>query len=269
MAQLMGKELLNNPFLNKGTAFSEEERKEYGLTGLLPTAVRTLEEQVEIEYAKVSRLTTDYEKNGYLMSVYNMNRVLYYRLVKDHLEELMPVIYTPTIADAVMNFSDDYERPNEAVYLDADHPEQIRQVLFNVILNGIQASPSTAEVRVESFSSAGQAVVPTDRVLTVCDASPLENHARSAFVVQRPDQLQVGHVPLDRRPRIAEQVQSVVTPPVRHVAGRFHESRHILLRELLRHTKTPDAAVNQVTEERELKLAAVHPFVGGIEPSET
>ena len=131
MAQLMGKELLNNPFLNKGTAFSEEERKEYGLTGLLPTAVRTLEEQVEIEYAKVSRLTTDYEKNGYLMSVYNMNRVLYYRLVKDHLEELMPVIYTPTIADAVMNFSDDYERPNEAVYLDADHPEQIRQALIN------------------------------------------------------------------------------------------------------------------------------------------
>ena len=131
MKQLVGKEILNDPFMNKGTAFTYEERKKYGLTGLLPTVVRTLEEQVRIEYEKVSQYETDYEKNKYLMQIYNMNRVLYYRLVEDHLVELMPIIYTPTIADAVMNFSRDYERPNEAVYLDTDHPEDISQALQN------------------------------------------------------------------------------------------------------------------------------------------
>ena len=131
MKQLVGKEILNDPFMNKGTAFTYEERKKYGLTGLLPTVVRTLEEQVRIEYEKVSQYETDYAKNKYLMQIYNMNRVLYYRLVEDHLVELMPIIYTPTIADAVMNFSHDYERPNEAVYLDTDHPEDIRQALQN------------------------------------------------------------------------------------------------------------------------------------------
>ena len=131
MKQIQGKELLNDPFMNKGTAFTYEERKKYRLTGLLPTDVRTLEEQVQIEYEKVSQYETDYEKNKYLMMIYNMNRVLYYRLVKDHLVELMPIIYTPTIADSVMNFSRDYERPNEAVYLDTDHPEDIRQALQN------------------------------------------------------------------------------------------------------------------------------------------
>ena len=131
MITLRGKELLNNPFQNKGTAFTEEERKKYGLTGMLPTAVRTLEEQVEITYAKVSSYEQAYEKNKYLMQIYNQNRVLYYKLVEEHLVELMPVIYTPTIADAVMNFSHDYERPNEAVYLDGDHPENIREALKN------------------------------------------------------------------------------------------------------------------------------------------
>ena len=131
MKQLKGKELLYDPFLNKGTAFTYKERKTYELTGLLPTVVRTLEEQVRIEYEKVSQYETDYEKNKYLMQIYNMNRILYYRLVEDHLVELMPIIYTPTIADAVMNFSHDYERPNEAVYLDTDHPEDIREALQN------------------------------------------------------------------------------------------------------------------------------------------
>ncbi len=126
-----GKEILANPFLNKGTAFTQEERQQLGLTGLLPTAFRTLEQQSDIEYAKVSKLETPYEKNKYLMTIYNSNRILYYRIVVDHLSELMPVIYTPTIADAVTNFSADYENPNEAVYLDGDHPEQIRAALEN------------------------------------------------------------------------------------------------------------------------------------------
>ena len=94
MKQLVGKEILNDPFMNKGTAFTYEERKKFGLTGLLPTVVRTLEEQVQIEYEKVCQYETDYEKNKYLMQIYNMNRVLYYRLVEDHLVELIPIIYT-------------------------------------------------------------------------------------------------------------------------------------------------------------------------------
>ena len=65
MKQLVGKEILNDPFMNKGTAFTYEERKKFGLTGLLPTVVRTLEEQVQIEYEKVCQYETDYEKNKY------------------------------------------------------------------------------------------------------------------------------------------------------------------------------------------------------------
>ena len=71
MKQLVGKEILNDPFMNKGTAFTYEERKKFGLTGLLPTVVRTLEEQVRIEYEKVSQYETDYEKNKYLMQIYD------------------------------------------------------------------------------------------------------------------------------------------------------------------------------------------------------
>lgn len=126
---LTGKDLLNNPLLNKGTAFSAQERADYKLNGLLPTAIQTLDEQVAATYAQLETYTTRYEQNKFLMSVYNTNRVLYYAIVGSHIKELLPVIYTPTIADAVRGFSDDFVRPNDAVFLDVNHPETIADVL--------------------------------------------------------------------------------------------------------------------------------------------
>ncbi|WP_099222750.1 NAD-dependent malic enzyme [Listeria costaricensis] len=129
MTHLKGKALLEQPFLNKGTAFTEEERTRHGMHGLLPTAVRTLAEQVQLEYEKMGDLADNYQKNQHLMALYNTNRTLYYAIVAAHVTELLPVIYTPTIADSVTRFSRDYVWPNDAVYLDSDHPERIRQAL--------------------------------------------------------------------------------------------------------------------------------------------
>ncbi|WP_297079730.1 NAD-dependent malic enzyme, partial [uncultured Enterococcus sp.] len=126
-----GKAILNNPFLNKGTAFSLAERADLEIEGLLPSAVQTLAQQIEVTYAQLSQLEGRYAKNKFLMNLYNTNRILYYALVGEHVKELLPVIYTPTIADSVREFSTDFVRPNDAVYLDVNHPETIEAVLKN------------------------------------------------------------------------------------------------------------------------------------------
>lgn len=131
MTKVSGKELLRNPFLNKGTAFTLEERTELGLDGLLPTAVRTLDEQAAIVYAQLDNFTDAYSKQKHLMNIYDQNRVLFYDVVGRHVTELLPVIYTPTIADAVMNYSKDFEKSQDAVYLDVNHPEKIKAALLN------------------------------------------------------------------------------------------------------------------------------------------
>ncbi len=117
MSKINGKDLLGQPFLNKGTAFTLEERATLGLEGLLPTAVRTLEEQGEIVYAQLGQLTDAYSKQKHLMNIYAQNRVLFYHVIGKHVTELLPVIYTPTIADTVMNYSRDYQIPQDAVLL--------------------------------------------------------------------------------------------------------------------------------------------------------
>ncbi|WP_167629616.1 NAD-dependent malic enzyme [Listeria valentina] len=130
MLDLKGKARLEDPFLNKGLAFTEQERESYGLHGLLPDKTRTLLEQVELEYQKLGELTDHYAKNKYLMTLYHTNRVLFYRLISEHIEELLPVIYTPTIADSVMHYSKDFAEMTEAVFLDSEHPERIRDALL-------------------------------------------------------------------------------------------------------------------------------------------
>ncbi len=131
MSTQKGKAILNNPFLNKGTAFSLAERADLEIEGLLPSAVQTLAQQIEVTYAQLSQLEGRYAKNKFLMNLYNTNRILYYALVGEHVKELLPVIYTPTIADSVREFSTDFVRPNDAVYLDVNHPETIEAVLKN------------------------------------------------------------------------------------------------------------------------------------------
>jgi malate dehydrogenase (oxaloacetate-decarboxylating) len=129
MAELFGKERLAEPLESKGSAFTEQERTELRLHGLLPAAVESLEGQAERVYRKLSTLSDDYEKNQYLMTIFDSDRTLYFAVVGAHIEELLPIIYTPTIADAVTNFSRDFVSPHGAAYLDTDHPELIESAL--------------------------------------------------------------------------------------------------------------------------------------------
>lgn len=128
---MKAREILNNPFLNKGTAFTMEERRELGLIGLLPPYVQTIEEQAAQTYAHMERKTTDLEKRLFLMEIFNTNRTLFYYLFSQHLEEFNPIVYDPTIADTIENYSDIFVDPQYAGYLDINHPENIEETLRN------------------------------------------------------------------------------------------------------------------------------------------
>ena len=128
---MKAREILNNPFLNKGTAFTMEERKELGLIGLLPPYVQTIEEQAAQTYAHMERKTSDLEKRLFLMEIFNTNRTLFYYLFSQHLEEFNPIVYDPTISETIENYSDLFVDPQYAGYLDINHPENIEETLRN------------------------------------------------------------------------------------------------------------------------------------------
>lgn len=124
-------DILNDPFLNKGTAFTMEERKKFGLIGLLPPHIQTLKEQAEQTYAQMQTKANNLEKRLFLMEIFNTNRTLFYYLFSQHLEELNPIIYDPTIADTIEGYSDLFVDPQYAGYLDINHPENIETTLKN------------------------------------------------------------------------------------------------------------------------------------------
>ena len=128
--QITGSELLNNPLLNRGTAFTLEERKELGLLGLLPAAVTTLDEQVKLSYAQYHQQPDDLRKNIFLTALQDRNEVLFYRLLSEHLSEMLPIVYDPTIALAIEQYSHEYRR-SRGVYLSIDHPEEIEASFAN------------------------------------------------------------------------------------------------------------------------------------------
>ncbi|MES9683082.1 NAD-dependent malic enzyme [Gottfriedia acidiceleris] len=131
LTTIKGKEVLSNPFLNKGTAFTKEEREDLGLEGLLPPQVITLDEQVSRVYEQYSMRTTNLFKNGLLYDLYNRNVVLFYRLLKEHLAEMLPIIYTPTVGDAIQSYSHRYRR-SDGLYLSIDNPEGIEKAFYNL-----------------------------------------------------------------------------------------------------------------------------------------
>ena len=128
---MIAHDILNNPFLNKGTAFTLEERKELGLIGLLPPYVQTIEEQAAQTYAQMQTKANDLEKRLFLMEIFNTNRTLFYYLFSQHLEEFNPIVYDPTIADTIEGYSDLFVDPQYAGYLDINHPENIEATLKN------------------------------------------------------------------------------------------------------------------------------------------
>lgn len=124
--------ILNNPFKNKGTAFTLDERKKLGLIGTLPPRVKTIEEQETDTYALYQSKTSRIERRHFLMEVFNANRTLFFYLMEKHITEMMPIVYDPVIAESIEKYNERYLRPQDAVYLSVKHPEDIEQSLQNV-----------------------------------------------------------------------------------------------------------------------------------------
>ncbi|ANZ64636.1 NAD-dependent malic enzyme [Secundilactobacillus paracollinoides] len=123
--------ILNDPFQNKGIAFTMQERHDLGLEGLLPPYVETLDQQTTQAYAQYQSKPTNQLKRQYLMTVFNENRILFYNLFSKHVAEFMPIVYDPTIADTIEQYSHLYNAPQEAAFLSIDHPENIAASLKN------------------------------------------------------------------------------------------------------------------------------------------
>ena len=130
MMGLRGFALLENPILNKGSAFSEEEREAYGLRGLLPPHVETIEEQAERAYAAYLECETDLHKHIYLRQLQDANEVLFYYLLQQYIEEMLPIVYTPTVGTACERFSSIYRRAR-GLFISYHHKGKIREVLAN------------------------------------------------------------------------------------------------------------------------------------------
>lgn len=128
---MRGHDILNNPFLNKGTAFTMEERKELGLLGILPPYVQTIEEQAEQAYQHFLRKPSNLEKRHFLMEIFNTNRTLFYYLFNQHIVEFNPIVYDPVIAETIEEYSELYVDPQYAAYLNINHPENIEETLKN------------------------------------------------------------------------------------------------------------------------------------------
>lgn len=119
-----GKALLANGELSKGSAFPADERREFGLQGLLPSRVQTLDMQVRRAYEQYQQQTTDIGKNTFMTSLKAQNETLYYKVVQTHLKEMMPIIYTPTEGSAIANYSRLFRRP-EGIFLTIDQADEL------------------------------------------------------------------------------------------------------------------------------------------------
>ena len=125
-----GTQLMREPHIFRGTAFTHEERAALGLVGLLPHGVTTIDSQTKRVYAQYLRAHDDLAKNVYLTALRDRNEVLFYRLLSEHLDEMLPIIYTPTIGQAIERYSHEYRRPR-GVFLSVDHQDQIEESLAN------------------------------------------------------------------------------------------------------------------------------------------
>jgi malate dehydrogenase (oxaloacetate-decarboxylating) len=132
---LRGRQVLADPRINKGTAFSDAERADLDLIGLIPAGHMTLDQQASRIYSQFLRQSSNLARNVLLNELHDRNEVLYYRVLSDHLSEMLPVIYTPTVGQAIENYSHEYRRPR-GVYLSVDQPELIERSLEAYGLGG-------------------------------------------------------------------------------------------------------------------------------------
>ncbi|ECO7881251.1 NAD-dependent malic enzyme [Listeria monocytogenes] len=130
-----GFDYMNNPLLNKGTTFSKEERASYQLDGLLPPIIETIEQQAVRIETQIENLETPLHKHQLLTNLYNENRTLYYYVVTKNVTDYLPIIYTPTIGDAVIQYHKEYTAPDEALFIDAFAPEKLSASIKNYAKN--------------------------------------------------------------------------------------------------------------------------------------
>lgn len=124
-------QILNDPFQNKGTAFTKHEREVLGLTGTLPTKVQTIEEQAQRVYEQYNLRPDGMQKRKFLMEIFNTNRTLFYYVMEQHLVELLPIVYDPIIAPAIEKYSEIFMKPQGAAFLSIDEKDEIEESLVN------------------------------------------------------------------------------------------------------------------------------------------
>lgn len=149
-----GPSLLESPLLNKGSAFSKIERISFNLTGLIPPSYETIDEQVSRAYMQYSTFRTNLNKHIYLRAIQDKNETLFYKLVQEHLEEMMPIIYTPTVGDACEQFSDIY-RSNRGLFISYAERDQIDDILRNATKNKVKVIVVTDGERILGLGDQG------------------------------------------------------------------------------------------------------------------
>ncbi len=149
-----GADLIDNALLNKATAFSAEERARFGLEGLLPPHIETLELQAERAYEAYSRKQDDLERHIYLRALQDTNEVLFYRLVSDHLAEMMPIIYTPVVGAACQQFSEIYRRPR-GLFISYPERDRIDAILANAPIEEVEVIVVTDGERILGLGDQG------------------------------------------------------------------------------------------------------------------
>ena len=152
--QYAGPMLLETPLLNKGSAFSEEERESFNLSGLLPDAKETIEEQAARAYQQLTSFNTNIDKHVYLRNIQDTNETLYYRLVNNHLEEIMPLIYTPTVGEACQQFSQIYRR-HRGLFIAYNDRHKIDDMLQNATKRNVKVIVVTDGERILGLGDLG------------------------------------------------------------------------------------------------------------------
>ena len=151
---LTGQELLDNPLLNKGSAFPEDERREFGLLGLLPLHSSTIEEQLARTYENYRRKESDLERYVFLTALQDRNETLFYRLVQEHISEMMPIIYTPTVGEGCRQYSHVFRRPR-GLYISYPHRHDIPAVLANAPTQEVEVIVVTDGERILGLGDLG------------------------------------------------------------------------------------------------------------------
>ena len=152
---LAGPVLLETPLLNKGSAFSREERHDFNLTGLIPDIIETISEQKQRAYKQLNSFKKNIDKHIFLRNIQDTNETLYYRLVTEHLKEVMPLIYTPTVGEACQQFSHIYRR-HRGLFISYTDRHHINDMLQNATKKNVKGGPDPVRFKLQTNHSLWQ-----------------------------------------------------------------------------------------------------------------